>query len=263
VPVPEALGYCADPAVTGAAFYLMSHVDGHPLYTADDTARWLPAEADRRALGHHFVDVLAELHALDPDALGLGHLGRKDSYVGRQLKTWYRSWTASAGPADYDDPRAHSLQAFFLEHLPEQEPAKIVHGDFGVHNVLVGKGGRIAAVVDWEISTLGDPLADLAYALNPWPEPGDEAGVGRASLNLPGFPTRSELAARYAERTGRDLSRLDYYVGFNRWKSACIVHGVYARYMEGKKSTEGVDLQGLRASIDQSLRLAQAAVRRL
>ena len=263
VPVPAALGFCDDVAVTGARFYLMGHVDGHPLYNAADTGRWAPAPV-RERLAHSFIDVLADLHAVDPDAVGLGDLGKRDSYVGRQLSTWYRSWTASVGPAEYDDPRAHSLQRLMLDHLPEQGPARIVHGDYGLHNCLVGPDGAVAAVVDWEISTLGDPLADLAYALNPWPDPADPAPPNPdAATSPPGFPPRSDLARRYAARTGRDLSHLDYYVGFNFWKSATIVHGVYARYMEGKKGTEGVDLEGLRRRIDGSLTAAEQALARL
>jgi len=263
VPVPAALGFCEDLSVTGAKFYLMGHIDGHPLYNADDTRRWIP-EDRRTAMGHSFVDALAALHALDPEAVGLGDLGKTDSYIARQLKTWYRSWTASIEPAQMDDPRAHSLQAFFLANLPDQGPARVVHGDYGVHNCLFGADGTVAAVVDWEISTLGDPLADLAYALNQWPDPTDPLPPNPLSpTSVAGFPTRTELAHRYAERTGRDLSRLDYYIGFNRWKTAAINHGVYARYLEGKKSTEGVDLQALVQTIDRSLGQAEAAVARL
>ena len=263
VPVPAALGFCEDPAVTGKWFYVMGMVEGRPLYTSEDTNDWV-LEAQRSTLANSFVDVLADLHALDPDEIGLGELGKKDSYVARQLKTWYRSWTSSIEGADYDDPRAHQLQEFFLTHLPEQEKARVVHGDYGLHNCLVGSDSTIAAVLDWEISTLGDPLADLAYALNVFPDPEDDHEVNpEAATAPPGFPSRTELASRYAGKTGRDLSRFDYYLGFNRWKSACIIHGVYARYMEGKKSTEGIDLDNLRERIDLSLGLAQEAVDRL
>jgi len=263
VPVPAALGFCDDVSVTGAAFYVMGHVDGRPLYTAEDSRRMV-SEAARERLGHSFIDVLANLHAVDPDAVGLGELGKKDDYLGRQLKTWYRSWTASVEPAQYDDPRAHALHDYLLAHIPDQGPARVVHGDYGVHNCLFGSDGAVSAVVDWEISTLGDPLADLAYALNQWPDPADPTPPPpEGATSLAGFPSRTQLAARYAERTGRDLSRLGYYVGFNRWKSAAIVHGVYARYMEGKKSTAGVDLVGLRRSIDRSLELSEQAVARL
>ncbi len=263
VPVPEALGFCEDPDITGAWFYVMGCIDGRPLYNNEDTEAWVPEE-NRTGLAHSFIDVLADLHSLDPDEIGLGDLGKRDSYVGRQLRTWYRSWTSSIEGADFDDDRAHELKEFFLRHLPEVTDVRVVHGDYGLHNCLTGPNARIAAVVDWEISTLGDPLADLAYALNTFPDPADEVSIApEAATAVPGFPTRSELAARYAARTGRDLSNLDYYTGFNRWKTACIVHGVYARYMEGKKSTEGVDLPGLKSRIEGALTLAEQAVNRL
>ncbi len=263
VPVPAALGFCEDTSVTGSLFYVMGFIDGHPLYTADDTRQWVP-EAMRPRLAHSFIDVLADLHALDPDEIGLGDLGKRDSYIARQVKAWYRSWNASVGPAGFDDPRAHELQAYFLTHLPDSGQARVVHGDYGLHNCLTGSDCAIAAVVDWEISTLGDPLADLAYAINWWPDPGDPpAPLRDRATTVPGFPTRTELRDRYAARTGRDLSHLDYYVAFNRWKTAAINHGVYARYMEGKKTTEGVDLEGLKSSVDLSLTFAEQALARL
>lgn len=263
VPVPAALGFCEDVDVTGARFYVMEYVEGHALWTLDDTLRYVPEER-REDLAHVFIDVLTELHALDPDAVGLGDLGKKEDYVGRQLRAWYRSWTASVGPARYDDPRAHALYEFFLANIPEQGPARVVHGDYSIRNCLCRPDGTIGAVVDWELSTLGDPLADLAYTLNEWPDPADSMPLRRESAtSAPGFPGRKALAQRYADRTGRDLSRLDYYVGFNRWKSACIVHGVYARYMEGKKGTEGIGLAELRQNINFSLTLSEEAVKRL
>ncbi len=263
VPVPAALGFCEDVSVTGSLFYVMGYVEGHPLYTADDTRRWVP-EPLRGRLAHSFIDVLADLHALDPDDIGLGDLGKRDSYIARQVKAWYRSWTASVGPAGLDDPRAHDLRAYFLAHLPDPGQARLVHGDYGLHNCLCGADCTIAAVVDWEISTLGDPLADLAYALNWWSDPGDPPGPLRdRATTAAGFPTRTQLRERYAARTGADLAHLDYYVAFNRWKTAAINHGVYARYQEGKKTTEGVDLEGLRSSIDLSLSLAEQALDRL
>ncbi|HEX5480916.1 MAG TPA: phosphotransferase family protein [Dehalococcoidia bacterium] len=261
VPVPHPLGFCDDLDVTGAQFYVMEFIEGHPLYNANDTRAYV-AEPSRTALAHNFIDVLAALHEVEPDAVGLGDLGKRENYVGRQVSTWYRSWIASAGPAQYDDPRAHAIHDFLLAHLPDQGPARVVHGDYSPHNCLVLDDGTIAAVLDWEICTLGDPLADLAYALNPWPESGERVRA-ESAMSVPGFPPRSELASRYAARTGRDLSGLDYYVAFNRWKSAAIVHGVYARYMEGKKGTEGVQLDELRQSIDYSLALAESAVDRL
>ena len=261
VPVPEAMGFCEDPGVTGAWFYVMGLIDARPLYTPEQTAAWVPPER-RETLAHSFFDVLAALHSEDPDEIGLGDLGKKDSYVGRQLKTWYRSWQASTEYAGFDDARGHSLHQFFLDNLPEQGPARVVHGDYGLHNCLIGADSTVHAVVDWEISTLGDPMADLAYALNPWPEPGEERDAN-AATSVDGFPPRSELARRYADRTGANLDNLDYYLGFNCWKSAAIIQGVYARYQAGNKSTEGVDLKALRARIDGALDAAQQAISRL
>ena len=263
VPVPEARGFCESPGVTGAWFYVMGHVEGYPLYSSEDTERLVPKQ-DRPKMAESFIDVLSDLHAVDPDAVGLGQLGKKENYVGRQLNTWYRSWTSSIEPAGYDDPRAHDIREFLLANIPDQGPARVVHGDYGLHNCLIGPDCTIAAVVDWEISTLGDPLADLAYALNPWPDPGDpEPVLAEAATAPPGFPARTELAARYARRTGRDLSQLDYYVGFNRWKTACIVHGVYARYRQGKKSTEGVDLDEMIERVGRSLTQSERALSRI
>jgi len=263
VPVPAALGFCESPDVTGAWFYVMGCINGRPLYTNEDTESWVP-EDKRLTMANSFVDVLADLHDVDPMAVGLGDLGKHDSYVARQLRTWYRSWNASIEGAEYDDPRAHDLQQFFLDNLPDQGPIRVVHGDYGPHNSLIGPDSSVAAVVDWEISTLGDPLADLAYALNFFPDPTDAIPIApEAATAVPGFPTRMQMAERYAERTGRDLSNIDYYFGFNRWKSACIVHGVYARYMQGQKSSEGVDLPHMKTRIEGALTMAEQAVSRL
>ena len=263
VPVPAALGFCESPDVTGAWFYVMGCINGRPLYTNEDTESWVP-EDKRLTMANSFVDVLADLHDVDPMAVGLGDLGKHDSYVARQLRTWYRSWNASIEGAEYDDQRAHELQQFFLDNLPDQGPIRVVHGDYGPHNCLIGPDSTVAAVVDWEISTLGDPLADLAYALNFFPDPTDAIPIApEAATAVPGFPTRMQMAERYAERTGRDLSKIDYYFGFNRWKSACIVHGVYARYMQGQKSSEGVDLPHMKTRIEGALTMAEQAVSRL
>lgn len=246
VPVPVAYGYCEDPAVTGAHFYVMSQVDGMALYNNTDSQAYLSEEA-RGNVGRSFIDTLAALHRVDPADVGLADLGRPDGYVARQLRTWYGSWTASAEAADYDDDRIHALHERFNRSLPEQGPARIVHGDFGLHNCMFAPDGTVTAVLDWEIATLGDPLADFAYALNAWGEPGSTDPLApEGATQAPGFAPPGELIDRYADRTGADLSQLDFYVSFNHFKTACILHGVYARYRMGQKSTVGVDLDGLK-----------------
>ena len=168
----------------------------------------------------------------------------------------------------YHNSRFESLINYLpLEYKslePEQKKLSIVHGDYGLHNCLIGDDSFVAAVVDWEISTLGDPLADLAYAINAFPDSSDIIPISpEAATAVRGFPERSQLAQRYGERTKTDLSKLDYYTGFNRWKSACIVQGLYARYMAGQKSSEGIDLEHMRERISIALTLSEQAVNRL
>ena len=245
VPVPEPIAYCDDRSVAEVHFYVMGRVGGRALYSGAEVAEWLDVPARRRA-GESFIDVLAELHSIAPADVGLDDLGRHDGYVARQLRTWYGSWTSSVAHADYDDPRVHDLHDRLSASIPEAGPARVVHGDYGPHNSLFAQDGDVTAVLDWEIATLGDPLADFAYTLNAWVEPGD-GGVAGAdpATALDGFPSRAELTDRYARATGADLTHLDYYRSFNQWKTACILHGVYARYRAGQKDSSGVDLDML------------------
>ncbi len=245
VPVAEPLGYCDDRAVCDKHFYVMGKVGGEALYTAEETAPRLD-ETARSKVGESFMSVLAHLHSVNPADVGLDDLGRHDGYVARQIKTWFGSWTASAEAADYDSPRLHALHDHLVSNLPEQGPARVVHGDYGVHNVMIDDHGSVAAVLDWEIGTLGDPLADFAYALNAWAEPSDgPLAAATAPTALPGFASRDDLVGYYADRTGADMSNLGYYRAYNSFKTACIIHGVYARYKLGMKSTDGIDMPGL------------------
>jgi aminoglycoside phosphotransferase (APT) family kinase protein len=260
VPVPEPIVSCDDPGVTGAPFYTMGWVEGRSIYTALDVEEHLSVAARARA-GPSLIDTLADLHTLDPDAVGLGALGKRDSYVGRQLRRWYASWNASKDREVPDVDRLHDL---LVQSLPEQPRVSIVHGDYGLHNCRVAAEGHIAAVVDWEIATLGDPMADLAYCINAWLETPDEsAGLAPGPTTLPGFSSRKELLGRYSERTGADLSQIDYYSCFNHWKTVCILQGVYARYVHGQKDTEGVDVGLFPQRMERSLKLAVEAAERL
>jgi aminoglycoside phosphotransferase (APT) family kinase protein len=260
VPVARPIAYVDDRDLCEVHFYVMGKVEGQALYTGAEVAAWLPEPARLRA-AESFIDTLAALHSLEPGDVGLADLGRPDAYVTRQLTTWYGSWTASVAGANYDDPRTHQLYELLIERVPAQGPGRVVHGDFGPHNCLFAVTGELTAVLDWEIATLGDPLADMAYSVNAWAEPNDAMapGVDPPTL-LPGFPSRDHLIERYAAATGADLSHLTYYRCYNWFKTACILHGVYARYLEGKKSSEGVDLELLKMrmqiSLDNSAALA-------
>ncbi len=259
VPVPNPIAYCEDIEITGTHFYVMASVTGRALYEAEDVRGFI-SELNREALGVSFIDVLADLHKLEPDAIGLGRLGRPDAYVARQLKRWYDSWNSSREAADIDLPEVDDLYEFLSTRIPDQEPGRIVHGDYGLHNCLASPEGFVTAVLDWEISTLGDPLADLGYALNTWSEPGETLTLkDDAPTEEPGFSKRTALLERYALRSKRDVSNISFYSAFNFWKTACIVQGVYARYVLGQKSTEGIDLDYLRERIFRAARLASNA----
>jgi len=237
VPVAPALGLCTDEEVNGAPFYVMDFVDGHILRTAGEVNAALSEDA-QHAAGEDLADVLARLHRVDVDAIGLGELGRKEGYLARQLKRWHGQFERSqeqereAGvfrPA----PVVDEVHELLVKAAPDQQAVAIVHGDYRLDNTVVGDDGKIRAVLDWELCTLGDPLADVGILLAYWTDR-DEGGVSAgAATTAPGFPTRAELAEMYAARSSLDLSVLPYYVAFAYWKLACIVEGVYVRYASG------------------------------
>ncbi|MCW2666148.1 MAG: putative kinase, aminoglycoside phosphotransferase family [Frankiales bacterium] len=228
VPVPATLAICQDHAVTGADFYLMGHVDGHVVATVAD-AEVLSGPA-RQAAGFDLVRVMALLHDVEPDAVGLTGFGRRESYLERQLYRWQRQLDASRSR---DLPAVDELSTRLSAALPAQQRTGIVHGDFRLGNVIVDGAGQLLAVLDWELCTLGDPLADLGWLLSSWTEPGDSVSSTVSPSMAGGFPTAAELAAAYAASSGLDLSDLEYYIAFAHWRSICISEGVYSRYRAG------------------------------
>jgi aminoglycoside phosphotransferase (APT) family kinase protein len=233
VPVAPTIGLCTDEGVNGAPFYVMDFVDGLIVRSAESAEPLAPEQ--RRRAGESLVDTMAMIHDVDVDAVGLGDLGRKEGYIARQLTRWYRQWNASK---TRDLPAVDEVHDRLMADLPTQVGATIVHGDYRLDNCMITPDGDIAAVLDWEICTLGDPLADLGLLMVYWSDP-DDAGAGLLSpaTALPGFPNRQELVDRYAARSGRDVSELPAYVAFGYWKLACIVEGVYARYLGGSMGT--------------------------
>ncbi|HEX7060011.1 MAG TPA: phosphotransferase family protein [Solirubrobacterales bacterium] len=239
VPVAPVVGLCEDESVNDAPFYVMEFVDG-PILRGLAEADAFPEESDRRAIGERVADTLVAIHAVDPDAVGLSDLGRKEDYVARQLHRWHGQWEKSKTRelAAIDD-----VHERLSARIPEQGRATIVHGDYRLDNMILSPTGEVAAVVDWELCTLGDPLADVGLLMVYWPERGEETiALGQPANLAPGFPTREELRARYAERSGRDLSQLDFFVALGYWKLAIILEGVYARYAAGAygKADEGI-----------------------
>jgi aminoglycoside phosphotransferase (APT) family kinase protein len=230
VPVAPALGFTDDTSVNGAPFYVMGYVDGVVIRDKETAESALTPDA-RRVAAESIIETLAAIHAVDPAAVGLGDLGRHDAYIARQLKRWYTQWNASK---TRDLPAIDEVHASLEARIPEQGPAAIVHGDYRLDNCMVGPDGALRAVFDWELCTLGDPLADVGMLQVYWTGPDDEksAWAGDAT-RATGFPNRAALLDRYADASGRDLADVDFYITFAFWKLACILEGVYARYVAG------------------------------
>ena len=228
VPVPRTLGLCTDESVNGAPFYVMSFVEGEVL-DSPEKAPLLPAEL-RAPASHHLIDVLADLHAIDVDEVGLGDLARRDGYIERQIKRWSTQWEKSK---TRELPVVDEVAGRLAAHIPEQHGVSIAHGDYRFGNCMVDVAqGRVVAVLDWELCTLGDPLADLGYLGVYWVQ-GDGEGRHNDPTSADGFPSYASIVERYARRTGRDVSNIDYYVAFSHWRLAVISEGVFARYQKG------------------------------
>jgi len=230
VPVAPSLGLCLDPVVNGAPFYMMQFVAGNVLRDQHSAERLLTPLARRHA-GESLIETMAAIHAVDINAVGLGDLARHEAYIERQLKRWYGQFNAQKTRELGAIDRVHDE---LRKRVPTQGPATIVHGDYRLDNCIVDDDGNIAAVLDWEICTLGDPLADLGLLMVYWTGPDDESiNSGFQATKVPGFLNRQDLADKYATITGRDISQLNFYVAFAVWKLACILEGVYARYVGG------------------------------
>lgn len=233
VPVPQPLLLCTDTSVIGAPFYLMERVPGMVLRTS------LPAPLDtperRNEIGYALIDRLADLHAVDYQAVGLGDFGKPQGYLERQLRRWSGQLDASR---NRPLPDLDTVTQWLAQHLPESGPATIVHGDYRLDNAMYAPEPpvRVLALLDWEMATIGDPLADLGYLLSFWREPTDPEFSLEEAWRMtaqPGFPTRRELVARYAERTGRQMTHVNFYVALAIWKLAILLEGSYKRHLAG------------------------------
>jgi aminoglycoside phosphotransferase (APT) family kinase protein len=256
VPVAPLVAACADDAVIGAPFYVMEHVPGVVLRTRADTEELTETQA--ADLSRCLADMLAAIHGVDVAAVGLGDLGRGAGYLRRQLDRWQRQWELSA---TREMPGYVQLVQRLTAALPAEGETTLVHGDFRLDNALVtlSPRPRITAVVDWEMATLGDPLADLGLTLVYWTEDGEEdwlspdpqagsptrpRGVSTDATASPGFWTRAEFGAEYARLTGRDVSGIGYYVAFGYFKLAVVLEGIHARYLQHQTVGEGFEQEG-------------------
>ena len=257
IPVPEPLGLCDDDHYIGAPFYVTAFVEGIVLRDAA-TAAALPEPARRRA-SIDLVDTLATIHALPPDAVGLETLGRHAGYIPRQLRRWREQVSRIASR---DLPLVGEVHDRLQDNIPSERPASIVHGDYRIENTIIDQNGTLRAVLDWELCTLGDPLADLAALLICWGEwDGGWTALPECATTAPGFPARDDIANRYAESSGVELTDLPYYVAFAMWRLACILEGVHTRYLEGGL-TGDVDVDDFANRVDNLLHRAHTLLRR-
>jgi aminoglycoside phosphotransferase (APT) family kinase protein len=261
VPVPPTVGLCTDESVNGAPFYVMEFVDGQVIRSFDDAAS-LSVEQRQRA-GESLIDVMAAIHRVDLDEVGLADLGKQADYIPRQLHRWYGQFQRSESQVDggLGLPAVHEVHDRLAASVPDQIGATIVHGDYRLDNCMLGDDGSVVAVLDWEICTLGDPLADLGLLCVYWTDPDGPAVLPQASPTaLDGFPRSAELVRRYAEVSGRDVSQLGYYVAFGYWKLTCIIAGVYARYAGGAMgSVPEEQVAGFRSMLDALAEMSSAA----
>lgn len=230
VPVPRLLAWCEDTALLGTPFYLMEFLDGRVL---PDQALPGMAPADRTALYADMNRVIAELHAIDYAAAGLADYGRSGSYVARQVTRWTRQCEASTLPLP---PAMRQLMEWLPQHLPAHDETRLVHGDFRMDNLVFHKTEpRVIGVLDWELSTLGDPLADFAYHCMSWHVPAQLwRGIGGLDLAALGIPDEATHVRRYVEATGRELAPMwEFYMAFNLFRMAGILHGIAQRAADG------------------------------
>ncbi|WP_158461420.1 phosphotransferase family protein [Rhodococcus opacus] len=259
VPVPKVLLFCDDESVTGAPFVMMDFVKGvSPASERDAEETFSPSQ--RRAASENLVDTLAQIHGVDVDEVGLGDLGKREDYLLRQLRRWRKQWDVNQVR---EVPEVDQAFRILAERIPTQQGAALVHGDYKFDNVLFATGGEVLAVVDWELCTLGDPIADLAALVMLWTEPGERNALGqKAASSAAGMLTRSEIVERYRARSSRSLDDLDYYLAFTNWRVACVTESVYSRLkknMMGDHPTTDPQVFGDAAQHHASLALELAS----
>ena len=238
-PVPRPLALCDDPNVIGAIFYIMELARGRP-YANGALPEFDPPT--RQAMYGQLVDTLADLHSIDPEAAELGDFGKPGNYFERQVMRWTRQYRDSQ--TDYI-PEVERLIAFLPETLPEQSRTSIVHGDYRIDNVVFDGDGTLTAVLDWELATLGDPLADFSYLAMQWVMPADgSAGLAGLDLAALGIPALDEVAQRYSGRSGVPVAdKLDWYFAYNLFRLTGIVQGIKKRVIDGTAShTEAAEM---------------------
>jgi aminoglycoside phosphotransferase (APT) family kinase protein len=260
IPVPVTVGLCTDEAVNERPFYVMAFVEGHIVRTATEAEAAFD-EAARHGVGDHMADTLAALHDVDPDAVGLGDLGRHEGYIERQLKRWRGQYEQMQVEGVDHDGLVDRVSDDLARRIPKQQRTSVVHGDYRMDNVVLADDGSVRAILDWEICTLGDPLADLGLLMVYWTDPTDQTAVlGLSPTTAKGFATRAEVLERYGSASDLDISGVGYYVAFGYWKLGCILQGVYARYVAGAGAGDKGSVDSFPAQIGRLFEMAAEAL---
>jgi aminoglycoside phosphotransferase (APT) family kinase protein len=237
VRVPKVLAVCEDDSILGVPFYLMEELDGTVL-SGDELPPALDTPQERRRVGEELLDGLVQLHAVDWEAVGLT-IGKPTGYLERQLRRWTGLWEVNA---TREIQACAEVGEQLRTTMPESPPATVVHGDYRLGNVIIGNQApaQLVGILDWEMATIGDPLADLGYLIVSWSEPGAQPHplLLTTVTEQPGFPTRADLIERYAEKTGRDTDALDWYQAFALWKAAVFCEAIYKRFLRGERTDE-------------------------
>jgi len=261
IPVATPLGLCTDESVNERPFYVMEFVEGHILRDRRQAESDFTLEG-RHPIGGHLAETLAQLHDVDVERAGLSQLARHDGYIERQIKRWRGQYEQMAVEGVEYGGIVEAVGDRLAATIPPQQKVAVVHGDYRLDNTVLDDAGRVKAILDWEICTLGDPMADVGLLLVYWNGPGDAGAspLGVAPTTAPGMMNRDEVLASYSKHSSLDTSRINYYQAFGLWKLACIMQGVFARYSAGAAGGD----QGSVTEYPQGIRaLAESAREKL
>lgn len=260
--VPHILAVCQDESVLGVPFYVMDYIEG--AVVTDSLPAAIDTSKERSRIGLELADALAEIHAVDWVSCGLEGFGKPTGYLERQIRRFSGLWEVNA---TRDLPQVAEVASWLDANRPESAEATVVHGDYRLGNVMLSLSApaRVVAVLDWELSTIGDPLADLGYLVATW----TDAASPRTPLELspvtglPGFATRSELVERYEARTGRAVGALPWYEALALWKAAVFCEAIYGRWLRGEKAADDPFASSLGKGVPRLLEVAAEAASRL
>jgi aminoglycoside phosphotransferase (APT) family kinase protein len=260
IPVPKTIGLCTDQTVNNQPFFVMEFVDGHIVRDEREAEQAFDITT-RGGVGQHMAETLSALHDIDPESVGLGDLARHEGYIERQLKRWSEQYSKMRVEGVDHGGLVERVGHELARSVPPQQRTSIVHGDYRMDNVVLDDQGAVRAILDWELCTLGDPLADVGILMDYWTQSDDAVPVlGHSPTTAPGFSTRTQVMEHYGNVSDLDLTQIGYYCAFGYWKLACILQGVYARYVAGAGAGDQGSVDDLPAQVARLADMASEAL---